>query len=452
MLKTKKLTAVVLAAVLAAAAFTGCGSGGKSAGTGAEKTEAAKTEAAKAEEGKTEGGKTETAASGVGTRVEFWDDKFGGRDKADVDKIMNSISELSGIKVEEIAYPDTAAYQTAMQQSIRDKKAPGLFTWWSGPQLETLVKNDLLEDLTDLWDEYVIPNGVSPDLKEALAIDGRIYAVPYSVLYNTIIYNVSLFEQYNIQVPETFDEFLTACQTLKDNGVTPIALKNDSWAGFIWFQALVASYEPQLYQDICDGTKDYTDPDVIKVMDIWQEMLDKGYFSTPMKIQDVDKSIAQGSIAMMLEPNFEVGTLSKEYGMVPGEDVGVFVLPSMNGAKKVIFFEISPLCVAKASGDKETAKEVLKSWFKVEHQTVLTEVANFVNSSEVKVENQCIQDTLEFTADADNYQLILRYYENTPEEIRNVALDELMKFELGDATGEEVLNTIQAKAAEVFGK
>jgi multiple sugar transport system substrate-binding protein len=444
MLKSKRFVASALTAAMVMGTLAGCGSSTKgNADTGAAKTEGEKAETS---------GTAARGSAAVGTKVEFWNDKFANSEKSDVDKIMNSITELSGIKVEQIAYPDTAAYQTAMQQSIRDKKAPGLFTWWSGPQLETLAKNDLLEDLSDLWDEVIVPNGVSKDLADAFTVDGKVYAVPYSVIYNTMVYNMDIFKQFNLEVPQTFDEFITVCQTLKDNGITPIALKNDSWAGFIWFQALIGAYEPQLYLDICNGTKDYTDPDVVKVMNIWKDMLDKGYFTMPMKIQDMDKSLAQGTVAMELEPNYEVGSLIKEYGMVAGENVGVFVLPSMNGHKKVIFYEVTPLCVAKASADKETAKEVLRSWFKKEHQTVLTEVANFVNTSEVQVDNKCIQDTLAFTSDSDNYQMILRYYENTPEEIRNVALDELMKFELGDAGVDEVLHTIQAKASEVFGK
>ena len=301
-------------------------------------------------------------------------------------------------------------------------------------------------------DEYVVANGVADDIKESFTVDGKIYAVPYSIIYNTIIYNKNVFAQYNLEIPETFDEFLDVCQTLKDNGVTPIALKNDSWAGFIWFQALVAAYEPQLYQDICDGTKKYTDPEVVEVMNIWKDMLDKGYFSAPMNIQDMDTSLANGTVAMELEPKYEAGTLVKSYGLVAGEDIGTFVLPSMNGDKKVVFFEVTPLCVAKASDDKSAAKEVLKKWFTKEHQTVVTEVTNNVNTSQVQTDNACVNEMISYTTDTENYQMMLRYYENTPEEIRNVALDELMKFELGNAGVDEVLNTIQAAADEVFAK
>ena len=60
-----------------------------------------------------------------------------------------------------------------------------MFTWWSGSQLETLVNEGLVEDMTDFWDEYVIPNGVSADVAGSLTFDGKIYGVPYSCLLYT---------------------------------------------------------------------------------------------------------------------------------------------------------------------------------------------------------------------------------------------------------------------------
>lgn len=83
---------------------------------------------------------------------------------------------------------------------------------------------------------------------------------------------------------------------------------------------------------------------------------------------------------------------------------------------------------------------------------MLTEVTDNVNTSEVQTDNVCVNEMISYGSDEENYQMILRYYENTPEEIRNVALDQLMKFELGNASVDEVLTTIQAKADEVFGK
>ena len=46
--------------------------------------------------------------------------------------------------------------------------------------------------------------------------------------------------------------------------------------------------------------------------------------------------------------------------------------------------------------------------------------------------------------------MYLRYYENTPEDIRNYALDELSRFMYSGADIDEVLGNIQKKADEVW--
>jgi multiple sugar transport system substrate-binding protein len=72
------------------------------------------------------------------------------------------------------------------------------------------------------------------------------------------------------------------------------------------------------------------------------------------------------------------------------------------------------------------------------------------NTSSVEVENKTIVNILAMTADGANYQLLLRYYENTPEEIRNYAIDELTRFMYSGADIDEILNNIQKKADKVW--
>ena len=167
---------------------------------------------------------------------------------------------------------------------------------------------------------------------------------------------------------------------------------------------------------------------------------------------DMAKTLATGGVAMELEPNYEANTIVDDYGLVAGEDLGTFVLPSVDGAKKIVFYEIAPLCVSSASKDKDAAIEALKSWFTKENQTVFTDITGFLCSSQVTVDNECVNQMVAYTTDSDNYSMMLRYYENTPSDVRDVALDELMKFELGDAGVDEVLSTIQTKADEIFAK
>ncbi|GGA34726.1 ABC transporter substrate-binding protein [Paenibacillus physcomitrellae] len=425
----KKTLSLILAVFLMTGILAACG-GGNTAGN-AENS--AKT------------GNTPAQTSG---KVEFWLDKLGDAEKAA--RLSEAWKKDSGIDVVFTNYPDVAAYQTSIQQTIDDPGAPGLFTWWSGPQLETLAKNGKLADLSAEWDNY-IADGVSADVKEAFTVDGKVYAAPYSLRYTSLLYNVKVFEAAGVAVPTTFDEFLDACEKIKASGVTPIGLKNDSWASFIWFQQLIAAYDPQLYSDLCDGTKPYTDDAVKKVMAIWREMFDKGYFGEPIVYSDLHKEFATGVVAMMLEDSPTVTDLQSDYGMEPGTDIDAFVLPSMNGGKGTIFFEASPIVVTEASASKEQALAALRSFYKPATQTVMVNDHGIANISTISVDNQTIRHILDMTGDSAHYQLMLRFYENTPEDLRNTALDELSRFMYSGADIDDVLNAIQAKADKVFG-
>lgn len=449
-MKRKKTAALLLSGAMLAGAMAGCG-GNSSSQSAAEGSAAEAMASESSGVAKDQPEPAETGAAG-GT-VEMWNDKFANMDQTQLDNIWQAVETASGYGIEMVAYPDTASYQTAMQQTIREKEAPGLFTWWSGSQLETLVANGLLEDLTPVWEEYIFNAGVTQDVADAFSVDGKIYAAPWAVLYTNIIYNKTIFDQYSLEEPQTFDEFLELCEVLKSNGVTPIALKSDSWAGFIWFQQLLAAKDVELYRGICDGSIPYTDERIAEVMETWGDMLEKGYFSVPMDYTtDVVNSLANGETAMMLEPNSEFTRMKNDFGMEEGTDLDTFVVPSMDGGKGTIFFEVSPLCVPAASDEKEDALNVLQSWYSEDVQNAFYHETGYANTSTVKIDTPAVKEIIDNTANTEKYQLVLRYYESTPEELRDFALDELMKFQLMNSDAETTLSTIQQKADEVFGK
>lgn len=447
----KRFLAVLLAATFTVCSLAGCG--GKSSVSEGQTDSSANADIQVAENAESQENETAESASTDNTgKVEFWNDKLAGTEQTDLDKLAESASSASGIDVEFISYTDVASMRTAVEQSINSPDAPGLFTWWSGVDLKTLADAGIVEDLTSLWEDYIIPNGVPENVTDSLTFDGKIYAAPYSIIYSTIVYNKDIFDQYGLKEPETFEEFENVCQTLVDNGVTPLGVDagNGLW-GFKWFECLVAAYDPQLYLDICENKVKYTDERIVDVMNKWQEMYDKGFFSIPLDQTDLHKAEASGEIAMQESADYEAINLCENFGQ---GNYDTFVMPTINpDVKKTVFFEIAPICVAKNSNDKGSAMEVLKKWYEENHQKVFNEVTSFSCSSNVENTNSCAKEMVGFAMDSDNYNLMLRYYENVANtEIRDVAIDQFLKFELGDASAEEVLNTIQAKADEVLGE
>jgi len=299
----------------------------------------------------------QSGASGGARGVEYWNDKPFPEGEAALTKAM---TDASGVPVTMISYTDVASYQTAIQQSARTPNAPGLFTWWSGFQLKTLVDNGLLEDLTDIWQTSIIPNGVSAGVADALKFDGKIYAAPFALLNNTIVYNKRIFNRLGLREPTTFNEFLDVCARIKAAGIYPIGHHGASWGSFVWLQIMLGSHDPQLYLDICSGKEKYTGDRMRAAMRVWDDMLNRGYFAPPR--DDWTRALADEEIAMA---NFTTGDpvgFTRDYGLQPIVDYDTFVVPSQNPANKApIFFEVSPLCLSAHSAQKEQAKELLKT-------------------------------------------------------------------------------------------
>ena len=140
----------------------------------------------------------------------------------------------------------------------------------------------IMADLTDVYEtipegyggEYMIGEMVGDKLMETVMYNGKPYFVPWAIGVESFIYNVDLFEKYNLTVPRTTDELLGLCQKIQElkkkepiiaeNGkeVYPLVITGgDSYYGYAartWFAQYegIEAYENFLQGKNADG--DYT--------------------------------------------------------------------------------------------------------------------------------------------------------------------------------------------------
>ena len=82
-------------------------------------------------------------------------------------------------------------------------------------------------------------------VKEANTIDGKLVAIPQEVVAYGLFINKDMFDKYNIELPETPDEFLECCRIFKENGIdTPVGANR--W----WLETFVLA---QAYADLYNG-------------------------------------------------------------------------------------------------------------------------------------------------------------------------------------------------------
>lgn len=81
-------------------------------------------------------------------------------------------------------------------------------------------------DLADLSDLSTLPD-FSPGVRGQMEIDGRVPFVPTSISAFGLYCNLDLLKAYGVEVPETYEAFLAACDTFVEKDKTPIVANND---------------------------------------------------------------------------------------------------------------------------------------------------------------------------------------------------------------------------------
>jgi multiple sugar transport system substrate-binding protein len=393
-------------------------------------------------------------AAGPALAIDFYHDKANWQDA--FTQVLSKAKDAEGVEVTPTPYADTSTYQAAVRAALRTPSAPGIFTWWSGYRMKDLVDAGLVADVSDLWKKYTDAGLYSPSLASAYTFDGKIYGIPDLVAYWVVFYNKKTFEKAGVEVPKTWADLEAVAAKLKEGGVTPFgATIEGRWPSFIWFQEILVRSNPDFYAKLMSGEAKYTDPEVTKAFETWKGWIDKGYFTDPSiafgtaGTNAMAGEFAKGNLAMILVGTWYASTLT-EAGVSAG-DIGAFIMPNENeGAGNSVIFETGPLLIAEASSQKDDAMKVADFWMSAEAQQTWVDAQDFPPiNKDVKAKSPLISDLVKQINDG-GYNQINRFWEATPPEIAEAAVDELGNFMVHPDTYPEVQKNLQALAEKVW--
>ncbi len=373
-------------------------------------------------------------------------------DKANWEDAFNAAIKDAPVPTKATPYADTSTYQAAVRAALRTPSAPGLFTWWSGYRMKDLVDAGLVADVSSLWKSYVDKGLYNPSLASGYTFNGKIYAIPDNIAYWVVFYNKKVFDKNGLTPPKTWDDLTKIADTLKKNGVTPFGQTIDGrWPGFIWFEEFLIRQDPALYNKLMNGQAKYTDPGVQQVFATWKDWIGKGYMSDPSLSMGTSgtnamaSEFAQGKLGMILIGTWYVSTLTQA-GM-SADDIGAFIMPNMKpDMKPGLIVESGPILVAAKSRQLDDAMKVADYWMSAKAQQAWVDAQDFPPiNKDVKAKSKLIAD-LATEINGGNYDQINRFWEATPTEIAEAAVDELDNFMLHPDTASQVESNLQALA------
>lgn len=254
-------------------------------------------------------------------------------------KIVDGFNESNeyGVKVE-IQNITNADYKTKLTTMMASDSEPDIIFTWPLGYLENFVNGDKVISIQKYLDEDEDwKNSFNGGILDPLTYDGEVYAIPTQQSTAIMYYNKAIFDKYGLEVPTTYDEYVQICDTLKENGVTPVALAStadDAWLVSQYIQQLSDGIKGEdLFNSIKDGTGKWNDEGMVEAGKLFQEEVNKGYFEdgfTGVSREEAQLQFANGQTAMYFNGCWEISNLDKKENAAEAENISCFLMPAVN--------------------------------------------------------------------------------------------------------------------------
>lgn len=155
------------------------------------------------------------------------------------------------ITIENRIFGDTDSYLPALQASVSASDPPEIFA----PHVLAIEygKAGIARDLKDAFGEDTL-KGFFPSTNDEYTDDGKQYAIGWMAQTFGIFYNPDILTEAGADVPETWDDLVTAATAIRDKtGVIPLSLSNNpgpSGLDFLLPLITQGTDDPQLVLDL----------------------------------------------------------------------------------------------------------------------------------------------------------------------------------------------------------
>lgn len=273
----------------------------------------------------------------------------------------------------EYQFIDNSNYDTIVDTQLSAEEGPDIICESPGSALKH-ARLGYLEKLDDLGGKY------SDAGTSVYSYDGSVYALPGISWFEGIYYNKTMFEENEIELPATFDEYIEVCKKFQEKDIIPLAAGLKSW-------------EPMLKNSMAFVTAEYLSTEEGKAfgekyrngeatldgtwntyLEKWSEMIKEGVYTTDMTGIDHDQALEQfatGQAAMFCSGPWDFETIQSK-----NPDLVIDMMPFYGTEASDGWLIGGPGCgfaVNANSKNKEAAMKVVEALSTVEGQAALWE-------------------------------------------------------------------------------
>lgn len=173
---------------------------------------------------------------------------------------------------------DHEAFKIALRNWLVTN-SPDVVVWGAGERMRTFARLGLLADISDLWEAEGLHASMA-STASAMGYKGKQYGVPIGYFNFGLFYRSDVMEDAGVAVPTTFEGLLDACRTLRSANIVPFTIgTKETWTTGVFFDYLnLRANGLDEHLKLLSGETKFSEPKILKVFDLWKQMIDAGCF------------------------------------------------------------------------------------------------------------------------------------------------------------------------------
>jgi raffinose/stachyose/melibiose transport system substrate-binding protein len=356
---------------------------------------------------------------------------------------------------------DIATYDQVLTAANIAKNGPDVLTHFAGGGILSYAQ--FLEPLDSYFSQEERDQIIGWDaVREDFKPDGAIVAIPYGAgSYFEVMVNKPLLSQAGIDPegfvpPETWEDFLTLAQQIKDGGVTPIVLGEQEGYTGAWVMATLVGGQigTQGFFDMRSGKLPINDASMVTGYENYRQPFALGLVNEgagSLKNEEGQQLFLQGTGAMFIQG----GWFNKDAYAGLGDDISNFPIPTLAGAPHAGAVAGGPnvsVAITNYSQKKDAAVTFLKFLLQPEILDLYVQVgqvepSNHKNANPDVIENPLLKTQAEWL---QSRETIYPFDNILPQVINDLFYRMNASVFTGRSTPQEAADELQAENQDVI--
>ncbi len=276
--------------------------------------------------------------------------------KKETQEIMNYLigefeQEYPNIRVNHNT--SVGGYQTLLSR-FASNNVPDVFIQWPNATWRKQVEEGFVLELT----EYEFMNRVDPKVRQEYQINGNDYILPLTYSTSGVYYNVDIYEELGLTIPQDFDALINNAEMIERAGIRPFLFMGKEHLSLQqqWYALLPSmdNYDAFIEASIAGNISNYK-KELIELTQQFSQLVSYGQENMMQTTNDqAVYDFAQGKSAMLIMGSWKIPWIKQ---INPDINFAMFPIPKQNEVAEYVpaFAGDFSLCVSSRTQKKEAA-------------------------------------------------------------------------------------------------